>query len=379
MTSIAAPLLDLFYELRQRNFPLGISDYLLALNVLTEGASVTNRAELIFMCQLLWAKSPAEQKQVAETLAAILPEELSQDELEAMSAKDADTTSPPPVTLEAPEPKPLDNQLPEPMPAPIPQNDLHPSEEWPSDDKTTLAFTMGESVQSQDIQLSAVKTAWHLNPNLDFVGSLPVTQRQMKRAWRYYRRMRRTGPPVELDVQATIENLYRYGVFLKPILIPRRLNQARILVLIDEQGSMIPFRRATEALMESAKQTGLARASILFFHDVPSEQVFYDPSLNHSVPVTQAFSSFIDAGIVLVSDGGAARGNHDPNRLAQTRKFIEMVRSYTPHVVWLNPTPAERWTGSTAGAIRKECAIPMFELDRAGLDAAVGIMKGSGH
>jgi uncharacterized protein with von Willebrand factor type A (vWA) domain len=365
VTSLAAPLLDLFYELRQRSFPLGISDYLSALIALTQGTGITNRADLVFICQILWAKSPEEQKHVAETLAAILPEELSQEELEALSAKGAETTSPPPVILEAPESTPTDSELPEPLPAPKPQKDLHPTEAWPPGNEATLAFTLGESAQSKAIQIPPVKTA--------------VTQRQMKRAWRYYRRMCRTGPPVELDVQATIENLYRYGVFLKPILIPRRQNQARILILIDKQGSMIPFRRATEALIESAKQTGLARATILFFHDVPGEQVFYDPSLNHSVPVTQALSSFIDSGVVLVSDGGAARGNHDPNRLAQTKKFIERVRSYTPHVVWLNPTPQERWTSSTAGAIRKECAIPMFELDRAGLDAAVVIMKGSGR
>jgi uncharacterized protein with von Willebrand factor type A (vWA) domain len=378
MTDGPIPLLDLFYELRQRNFPLGASDYITALTALVDGPSIASREDLIFMCQLVWAKSPDEQKQVAETLAGLLPKELTEDELNALNREDALSELPAPTISPELESKPS-SQAPEPTPAPLSQKDLGSAEDYSSRGEQTLTFTMADRTIVDTIQMPAVKPTWHLNPYLDFVGSLPVTKRQMKRAWRYYRRMRRTGPPAELDVQATIEEIYQRGVFLKPVLIPRRQNQARILVLIDEQGSMVPFRRITEALMESAKQSGLARASILFFHDVPGGRLFYDPWLNKSEAVARVLPNFMDAGVLLISDGGAARGDYDPNRLRQTKEFIEKVRRYTPHVVWLNPTPRERWPGATAGAIREECAIPMFELDRAGLDAAVNIMKGSGH
>jgi len=42
----------------------------------------------------------------------------------------------------------------------------------------------------------------------------------------------------------------------------------------------------------------------------------------------------------------------------------------------VNPTPASRWPNTSAAAIRRECAVPMFTLDRAGLDAAVDVMRG---
>ena len=84
MTNVLAPLLDLFYELRQRNFPLGTSDYVTALNALIKGG-VTNREDLLFVCQLVWAKSPEEQRQVAEALAASLPQELKEQDLKALS------------------------------------------------------------------------------------------------------------------------------------------------------------------------------------------------------------------------------------------------------------------------------------------------------
>ena len=93
-----------------------------------------------------------------------------------------------------------------------------------------------ETGSEGNVLVPLTRTPWHLNPHLDFVGSLPISKRQMKRAWRYNRRMRRVGAPVELDVEATIAEIYRQGIFLKPVLISRRQNQARILILIDERG-----------------------------------------------------------------------------------------------------------------------------------------------
>ena len=49
MTNVSAPLLDLFYQLRLRNFPLGTSDYVTALNALIKGGVTT--AQILFVCQ----------------------------------------------------------------------------------------------------------------------------------------------------------------------------------------------------------------------------------------------------------------------------------------------------------------------------------------
>ena len=367
-------LVDLFYELRQRNFPLGTSDYVTALGALTKGA-VTSRADLLFICQLVWAKSPEEQRQIAEVFAALLPQEFNEDDLTTLSGETgmAETSALPTVEFasEAPGPAPIE-----------PQPSQSQSGEGPEDAESPLPDADPRSMFSlkwgTDMNLMArpTKTPWHLNPNLDFVGSLPITKRQMNRAWRYNRRMRRVGAPVELDVDATIEAIYKQGIFLKPVLIPRRQNQSRILILIDERGSMIPFRRVTQALADSARHGGLARVSLFFFHDVPGEQLFHDPWLTRNEPVVRVLESFRDAGVLVVSDGGAARGNFEQSRVEQTRVFIQLVRRYTQNVAWLNPTPAKRWNRTTVAAIRDECAVPMFELNRTGLDAAVNVLRG---
>ena len=43
-------------------------------------------------------------------------------------------------------------------------------------------------------------------------------------------------------------------------------------------------------------------------------------------------------------------------------------------VVWLNPMPPARWSNTPAAALAEE--LPMFELSRAGLRAAVDRLRG---
>lgn len=376
MTNVVAPLLDLFYELRQRNFPLGTADYVTALNALITGA-VTSRADLLFICQLVWAKSPEEQRQVADAFAKSMPEELTETDLQALSeelrlAEISALPTPDEFASEL-------SQSPMPAASEPSHSRLEEAQEGldPAQQNVNLSSLFGlDHGMEADLLARPTKTSWHLNPNFDFVGSLPITKRQMKRAWRYNRRMRRIGAPVELDVEATIKEIYRQGIFLKPVLIPRRQNQARVLILIDERGSMVPFRRVTQALIDSAKHSGLAKTSPLFFHDVPGEHLYGDPWLTKNEPAVQVLQSFMNAGVLIVSDGGSARGNFEQSRLEQTRDFIQLVRQYTQNFAWLNPTPVERWNGTTAAAIRQACAVPMFELNRTGLDAAVNVLRG---
>src|SRR5947207_1907544 len=80
-----APLLDLFFEVRRRNLPLGVSEYLAALQALAAGFGAGSRAELCWMCQALWSKSPEENELVAEALNAVLPRKLTEADLEKLA------------------------------------------------------------------------------------------------------------------------------------------------------------------------------------------------------------------------------------------------------------------------------------------------------
>jgi uncharacterized protein with von Willebrand factor type A (vWA) domain len=203
----------------------------------------------------------------------------------------------------------------------------------------------------------------------------------MKASWRYLRLMRRIGQRVELDIPGTIEQTYKQGVMLEPVLTPRRTNQAQLLILTDEGGSMVPFRQTTRALLESVAQGGLRRVAFYFFHDFPLLYLFNNPlmSKKHAEEIDRALENFSGSGALILSDGGAARGNLDENRVKQTTSFLKKLRERRLNVAWLNPVPAERWAGTTAERIREECSVKMRSYDRDGLDAAVNVLRGKGR
>ena len=72
--------------------------------------------------------------------------------------------------------------------------------------------------------------------------------------------------------------------------------------------------------------------------------------------------------ILIFSDGGAARGHFDRERLALTADFLEKLNRRVRRVAWLNPMPRTRWTATTAEAIAR--LVPMLEVSQHGLHEA---------
>lgn len=204
----------------------------------------------------------------------------------------------------------------------------------------------------------------------------PVTRRQMKQSWRHLRRPVREGPPEELDVVATVEKIGREAILLEPVLVPRRSNRAELVLLIDQDGSMVPFHALSRQLVETARRGGrLGQAGVYYFHDYPDGYLYRDLARVEAHPIPEALATIGErAAVLVVSDAGAARGNFDPERVEQTQLFIQQIKGFVRRYAWLNPMPNKRWPGTTAAEIAH--LIPMFEMSRHGLDAAISTLRG---
>lgn len=243
---------------------------------------------------------------------------------------------------------------------------------------TTLNKALEDEMQIvQTTKTSSLPDAEHslaaLNETLDY---FPVTRRQMKQSWRSLRRMVRQGPPVELDVTATMEQTCREGMLLELVLRPRRINRNELLLLIDQDGSMVPFHALSERLAETALQGGqLARTGIYYFHNCPVDYLYRDPYHQEAESINDVIGQLPAeyTSVLIFSDGGAARGNFNQERLDLTAAFLDQLRQQLRYVAWLNPMPRNRWTG-TAGEIAK--LLPMFELSRHGLDQSIDVLRG---
>ena len=104
--------------------------------------------------------------------------------------------------------------------------------------------------------------------------------------------------------------------------------------------------------------------------------LYHDPYQQVADSIDRVLQTIVSdyAGVLIISDGGAAYGSWSPRRLMLTEQFLMQLSQQVRYVAWLNPMPQDRWSGTTAREIAKK--VPMFEFDRTGLDAAIGALRG---
>jgi len=368
----------LFEQLRRRRLLLGLDDYVALHSALHAGFGLSSRKSLCDLCVTLWAKSTQE----AEVIRALF-EQTDLPEWERPSATDESTVMTGPV------------------------NDgrefQKPNEPFTAAERQLPPETAGVA------RLPALPSAADTisDRRLVLVPQFPLTRREIAQAWRRLRRPIRSGPATELDVDATVDRRSRSGVATPLVLVPPRRNTARLVLLIDRQGSMAPYHRYTDHARDAIQGAGrLERVSVCYFHNVPvrgAHRGLLEPLTGELSPVLDAVLSSVKplakghvyedpelvtprplgavldevdrwtAGVI-ISDAGAARGNYDRLRLLDSVAFLKALRLRTASYVWLNPVPTSDWPFTTAAQLARHA--PMFSLDRQGIHRAVNVLRG---
>jgi len=206
----------------------------------------------------------------------------------------------------------------------------------------------------------------------------PISRRSMVYNWRYLRRPKADGPLNVLDVEATIQQVTRQGFYLSPVYVRQERNQARLLLFLDQNGSMTPFHHFTRDLAETAQQESSLKpenVEVFYFQNVPTGNVHTDPYLTESTPLSLVLSRCDnETSVLIVSDAGAARGYRTQERVRGTARFLYQLKRYTNLIAWLNPMSAKRWVGSSAEIVAN--SVPMFQMDNDGLSNAIDVMRG---
>lgn len=361
MPKLDALLFQVFERLRRQGVPMGVSDYLEAIETIQAGVGLENAASFKGLCRLLWTKSREDQELFDLAFAELVEPQLQTISTPEPTPPSTPSTAPPQPTPNQPEPEPE----PQSQPQPEPEEELEPQQ---------VRVTLPSSSVGQSFELRTELTEkpyyYQLTPRL------PISPRDMAGVWRQLRRPQRVGVPEELNVEGTINSICRSGLLLHPLLQPRRRNQARLVVLVDQQGSMAPFTPLIEAAIESILRGGLlGKTSLYYFHDCPEGLLYQRPSLTAALPLEAVLDEQAKGNSVLIiSDAGAARGYYDRRRVAETKSFLKTLSAYTYLYTWLNPMPKTRWEVTTAEDIAS--MVPMFPLDREGLNDAVNILRG---
>ncbi len=412
-------LFQFFRKLYQQGIPLGASDYLLALEAMRSGAGLEDLEQLKRLLRLLWTKSLEEQElfdrefkksvepHLRPSLAALQPregfEKIEQFKLLCnlrwtQSPKEQDLFNQAFAELvelqlelpaassqsSTPEPSKLSETASSSSSEPheSPKTILAPSTEVvPKLEKRKQRTIVQKRVEvhfdlvralSPPAKLDKLETSHHYQ----LTPRLPMTVREMATIWRQLRCPQRLGRLEELDVAETINSICRTGLLWRPVLRPCCRNQARLVVLIDQKGSMAPFSLLVEAICEGMIRGGLlGRVRFYYFHDCPEKYLYQRPQLTGAIPLETVLSEQAQgSSVLIISDAGSAYGFHEKQRKQDTRTFLTLLSNYTYLYAWLNPMPQYRWTATTAEDIAR--IVPMFPLDREGLNDTVNILRG---
>jgi len=359
------PLLDIFNSLRSRyGLPLGVDDYLVVLRSLQAGVGIATREELAQLCCLLWAKSEAENSLILRLFTQMWQYVAVERENEGDRPSDFAQLPPSP----APNSDNLSDETPT-SSLPLADEPLPELETPPSLTPEPVQAVQAVRNRQQDRELK--------RPRYSLMTEyFPVTLRQMKQCWRSLRRPVREGLPIELNVEATVVKIGREGILLAPVLMPPRTNRTDLVLMIDQEGSMVPFHALSRQLLDTAQRGGrLRETSVFYFHDYADEYLYRHPALLDAQPISEVLAAMgKQATILIISDGGAARGNFDEERVKSTQKWIEQLQQSVRYCAWLNPMPKECWQQTTAGEIAR--LLPMFEMSREGMSGAISILRG---
>jgi uncharacterized protein with von Willebrand factor type A (vWA) domain len=367
-------IVQLGRQLRRRRLSIGIEDYAALRQALAAGFGWSSHDELSRLCIALWAKSPQEAEVVQAAInrsglaAWIVEERTPQAAVMVTEPADSEESADVPTVGEG------GDQAPRAVPV--------------------------KNLASVPPSIGAV------DRTLVLVPQYPMTEREIAQAWRRLRLWLRSGPAVELDIAATIELHGRRGVATAPVLIPRRRNTARLLLLIDRFGSMTPFHGYVDYVVQAIRAAGrIDDLRVAYFHDVPGSadrsvltrlddlfrtdldgllpliepmrdgSVYADPELTEPSPLADTLDELaVGTATVIVSDAGAARQRYDATRLLDTVALLKALHARAAVVTWLNPAPTDTWPRTTAAEILRY--VPMHTLTREGLDRAIDGLRG---
>jgi uncharacterized protein with von Willebrand factor type A (vWA) domain len=210
----------------------------------------------------------------------------------------------------------------------------------------------------------------------DLQAYWPVSRRFMLYAWRYLRRPVADGPADVIDIHATVERAARQGFYLSPVHRRRERNDAHLILLIDQGGSMAPFHHLTRDLTQTALyESNIQRVEVFYFHDVWSSDLYLDPYRTLLVSAEAALRECSnDSSVLVVSDGGAARGRRELERARDTARFLHRLKHHTSLLAWLNPMPVDRWADTSAQTVSH--LVPMFQMNPDGFSSAIDVLRG---
>lgn len=348
---------------KEMGMELDMQQYFGFLKSFTSGIPLEHPDDLLELCKIHWLTRPRFEAGFERLFREEFAKSVRLADLKDRKAIEPDiekSPDPAPRGEEAPPPpSPPPPRTPEkePVPEPAAEDDFQ---------SIYLNFSEGESFGAG--AKPAGSSASFLDNDFLFSDKyLPASDRRLKQNWRYLKSRAEKSPGTELDIPKVVRSVARTGFFHQPFFLPEKTYRLHILFLIDHGGSMTAFETLTEHLVSTIRESlQVENTRSLYFHNYPGERLFEDSYHTRSIRLPELLRDIPRHGSMafVISDAGAARGRVHEQRIEQTIVFLKQLRGRVPRVLWLNPTPAGRWQGSSAGYLSYH--VEMVEASEAG-------------
>jgi len=204
--------------------------------------------------------------------------------------------------------------------------------------------------------------------------------RQIKVALKQLRKLNRTGPEDELDLERTIDATCKNAGEIEFKWKRPRKNAIKLLLLMDAGGSMEPYADLCSQLFSAANSLSHFRSfKYYYFHNCPYDVLYPDIQQRKGEPIEHMLKVLEpDYKVIFVGDACMASSElmdrfgdiyfHGYQKFSGVDR-LRQFKSHFSHCVWLNPEKTVLRSYPTVQVIAK--LFPMYDLSLEGLNLAV--------
>jgi uncharacterized protein with von Willebrand factor type A (vWA) domain len=204
--------------------------------------------------------------------------------------------------------------------------------------------------------------------------------RQIKVALKQLRKLNRTGPEDELDLDRTIDATCKNAGEIEFKWKRPRKNAIKLLLLMDAGGSMEPYADLCSQLFSAANSLSHFRSfKYYYFHNCPYDVLYPDIQQRKGEPIEHLLKVLEpDYKVIFVGDACMASSElmdrfgdiyfHGYQKYSGVDR-LRQFKAHFSHCVWLNPEKTVLRSYPTVQVIAK--LFPMFDLSLEGLNLAV--------
>lgn len=222
----------------------------------------------------------------------------------------------------------------------------------------------------------------------DFREDTILDIRQFQVAFRKLRQYssRMEGDRTVLDIDKTVEETSDSGGMLKIVFDKPRKNTVKLLLLIDSDGSMMPYSQLCNRLFQAAsKSNHFKDFKVYYFHNCIYDYLYTTPLCRRGdwVDTNWVLGNLnSEYKVIFVGDAAMApfelfrRGGNNVIGLFNEEPGIDWLRKFKRHYkkqIWLNPIESRYWDNLYGRETLQEIGeiFPMFELTLDGLEKGI--------